>query len=252
MALYMRFEAGFLKIKKVNPENKADGLKIIFMTDLHIERLFIKSTRIFSIIKKERPDYIILGGDYLDYPQNASRVIELFKGLAILAPTIAIAGNHDYTSFKKHPDERTQFFNNIKKSGVQLLINESIYTTKHNKKYKITGIDDLHSGSPDISCIKKEPGTDQVILVSHNPDIIYKIPENSVDYILAGHIHAGQIRTPLGIEFSILRNDRIYKDGIISGLHKFRGISLYLSNGIGNTFLPFRFLARPDITILTL
>ena len=88
------------------------------------------------------------------------------------------------------------------------------------------------------------------IAFSHNPDIVFKIPEGYVDYLLCGHFHGGQIWMPFNLEFRILRNEVLCKMGITRGAHKVKGINLYISRGLGNVCFPLRFLSTPEIAIL--
>jgi predicted MPP superfamily phosphohydrolase len=67
--------------------------------------------------------------------------------------------------------------------------------------------------------------------------------------ILAGHFHAGQIVVPLPrrrIRIAHLRA----RD--VEGLYTYGDTVLHVSPGIGTTFVPFRFFARPEVTELVL
>ena len=70
-----------------------------------------------------------------------------------------------------------------------------------------------------------------------------------VDLVLAGHLHAGQIVVPYGrgkVRFAHLR--WTYAEG----LYRRPGGVLHVSPGLGTTFVPFRFFARPEATELVL
>jgi predicted MPP superfamily phosphohydrolase len=67
--------------------------------------------------------------------------------------------------------------------------------------------------------------------------------------VLAGHLHDGQISIPYG--FGKLRLAHLsarYTDG----LYRRPGATLHISPGLGTTFVPFRFAARPEATELVL
>ena len=69
------------------------------------------------------------------------------------------------------------------------------------------------------------------------------------DLVLAGHMHAGQIVLPYGrskLRFAHLR--WTYAEGI----YRRPGGVLHVSPGLGTTFVPFRFFARPEATELVL
>ena len=67
--------------------------------------------------------------------------------------------------------------------------------------------------------------------------------------VLAGHLHAGQITIPLpGRRISLAHPRWRY----LHGLYEHPGGVLHVSAGLGTTFVPFRFLARPEATELVL
>jgi predicted MPP superfamily phosphohydrolase len=69
------------------------------------------------------------------------------------------------------------------------------------------------------------------------------------DLILAGHLHAGQIVLPYGAGKLLLAHPRArYSEGI----YERGGTVMHVSPGLGTTFVPFRFFARPEATELVL
>ena len=67
--------------------------------------------------------------------------------------------------------------------------------------------------------------------------------------VLAGHMHAGQIVLPYPggkLRFAHLRAP------LTEGLYRHGGVTLHVSPGLGTTFVPFRFFARPEVTELVL
>jgi uncharacterized protein len=68
--------------------------------------------------------------------------------------------------------------------------------------------------------------------------------------VLAGHMHDGQISLPLGRarKYRFAHPNTRYA----SGLYERPGGTLHVSPGLGTTFVPFRFFARPEATELVL
>ena len=66
---------------------------------------------------------------------------------------------------------------------------------------------------------------------------------------LAGHLHAGQIVIPYGFGRLLLAHPRVRHS---QGLFVRGGTPLHVSPGLGTTFVPFRFFARPEATELVL
>jgi predicted MPP superfamily phosphohydrolase len=87
------------------------------------------------------------------------------------------------------------------------------------------------------------------ILLCHFPGVIDKLQPGSFDLVLAGHLHAGQICMPFpGGRLRLAHLRWRY----IQGLYERPAGTLHVSPGLGTTFVPFRFLARPEATELTL
>ena len=67
--------------------------------------------------------------------------------------------------------------------------------------------------------------------------------------ILSGHLHAGQIVLPYGFGKLLLAHPNAPYP---SGLYERAGTVMHVSPGLGTTFVPFRFFARPEATELVL
>jgi predicted MPP superfamily phosphohydrolase len=75
------------------------------------------------------------------------------------------------------------------------------------------------------------------------------VPAGRWDLILAGHLHAGQIALPYGLGKLLLAHPRArYPEGVFER----EGTTMHVSPGLGTTFVPFRFFARPEATELVL
>jgi predicted MPP superfamily phosphohydrolase len=86
------------------------------------------------------------------------------------------------------------------------------------------------------------------LLLSHTPDTIAWARANSVDLMLAGHVHGGQVRLPVvGSLFVPSRYSRKYDGGVFEEsptvMHVSRGLS-------GRE--PLRIGCRPEVSRLTL
>jgi len=94
-----------------------------------------------------------------------------------------------------------------------------------------------------------DPDAHLRILLCHFPDVIDRLPAGAFHLVLSGHLHAGQICVPWpGGRLRLAHIRWTY----IRGLYQRPGGTLHLSAGLGTTFVPFRFLARPEATELVL
>ncbi|MGB4648195.1 MAG: metallophosphoesterase [Acetivibrionales bacterium] len=250
---YMVFETTWLKIERLDFSRKGKGLRIMHLSDLHINMTRISAERIKKAVKAEKPDLILITGDYINKPVHASEFLRYLRTFTRGCRTIMCLGNHEYKAFRSNKEGLQNFIREIEALGVEVLINRTVVVEKDGQKYNIIGFDDLKRGSPDIEkamedCIPNAPK----ISITHNPDLVLSIPGKIVDYMFAGHFHGGQIWMPFNLEFMILRDDQLCRMGITRGLKRVNGIRVYLNRGLGNGVVPLRFLSRPEILICTI
>src|SRR5437763_1651531 len=87
------------------------------------------------------------------------------------------------------------------------------------------------------------------ILIAHYPDLIDDLPAGAFDLVVAGHMHDGQICLPYpGGKLRLAHLRARYTRGV----YRRPGGVMHVSAGLGTTFVPFRFAARPEATELVL
>lgn len=234
LSLDVFFEVNFPKINEVLIESdKVEGeTRIIQISDLHSQRF---AENIFRKIEESSPDIIVLTGDLIDEKtKDYSYVYSFVESLALNeVPVYYVSGNHDLS----HKDAES-FKQELSKRGVTVL---------DDKKTTYKEIDIYGLGHySDIVKLEK-PGERFSLLLVH--DAFRIIKEAEFDLILSGHTHGGQVRLPfLGALFvpgqGILAE---YDKGLFSLNEKTR---LYVDSGLGNTFLPLRFLNRSQISLI--
>ena len=67
--------------------------------------------------------------------------------------------------------------------------------------------------------------------------------------VLSGHLHGGQITLPYPGGKVLLAHPRAL---LREGLYRYGDTVLHVSPGLGTTFVPFRYFARPEVTELVL
>jgi predicted MPP superfamily phosphohydrolase len=206
------------------------GLKIMYLSDLHLNRCGNKAVdRILEIVECESPDIILLGGDYIDTDRGFPYFIKLLNSISKYENVFAIAGNHDY------------FFglNSIKKcfelNHIQWIDKKSVTIQIKNRLIKIDG--NLESK------IASEKSFN--ILSLHKPINIE--PYKCVyDIAFAGHLH--------GCQFVLVQSEKglypgrfFYKWNILK--KEIGKCTYYISKGLGDT-LPIRFNCKKEILIV--
>jgi predicted MPP superfamily phosphohydrolase len=87
------------------------------------------------------------------------------------------------------------------------------------------------------------------ILLCHFPRVLDRLHPGAFDLVLAGHMHDGQICVPYpGGKLRLAHPRARYTVGV----YRSRAATMHVSAGLGTTFVPFRFGARPEATELVL
>jgi predicted MPP superfamily phosphohydrolase len=250
--IFMYFEARRLKVELLDHTFGSSCLKIIFLSDIHINLLLVPIIKIANEISKQKPDLIIFGGDYIDNPKHLKKFLNFIDTLLIDCPMYMCYGNHDLETFKKHNGFKEVFDNEMISRNIKVLFNSSETFIKNDQNFHIIGLDDVNVGSPDIEAATKDINEIKGIKIglTHNPDLVLQLSENKLDYLFCGHFHGGQIWMPFRFEFVLLRKDQLCKAGIIKGMHKLNGIIVYISRGLGCVLFPLRFFSRPELTVI--
>lgn len=237
-----------------------EGVRIAFITDFHIhgpgdnDRI---AQRAFATVERLQPDLTLLGGDYFDHAHWEGGE-KTFTELRTTGPVLGVLGNHDLFRGDRHAGTIARI---LEQSGVRMLRNQAVTVPVRGHEVIIAGVDDPFTRRADLAATLSTapPGKRPLVLLSHAPVIADTIPPASAGLILCGHTHGGQIRlspfqtlTPLDISW--------YLDGprgkppsrYHRGIHWVHGNLLFVSNGIGTTHSPIRFLAPPEVLILEL
>jgi predicted MPP superfamily phosphohydrolase len=246
------FEAGWVRLEMLRcplPGLPAEleGLRIAHLSDFHLgvpSRGQTAVERAVAWVEDRQPDLTLITGDLLSRPTAEGRLREL---VARLPRCFAVLGNHDYAHTRdpfSHPAGLADL------EPATLLADDSRTIELRGKRVQIVGVDPRtyrrRLARPERFA---DPDTDLRILLCHFPSVVDRIPEGVFDLVLAGHLHAGQICFPWpGGRLRLAHIRWTY----IQGLYRRPAATLHLSAGLGTTFVPFRFLARPEATELNL
>jgi len=228
------------------PEELA-GLRIAHLADFHLgvpspARLAID--RAVDWVVERQPDLVLLTGDLLTRPGGAERLRALIERLP---PVYAVLGNHDYA------DSRDPFSKPVGEVDLgrgTLLADEAVTLKLRGRRVQLVGVDPRSYLRWDARPWElAEPDADLRILLSHFPPIVDRLPQGAFDLVVSGHMHDGQICLPYGRGKVRIAHPRApYNHGLY---HRAGGV-LHVSAGLGTTFVPFRFFARPEATELIL
>jgi predicted MPP superfamily phosphohydrolase len=238
------FEAGWVRFRTVHvrvPGLPADleGLRIVHLSDLHLgvaSRGVRAVERAADWAAARRPDLTLVTGDLVSRPGGEERLDRVMERLP---NALAILGNHDLA------DSRDPFSRPVRLERPELLVDNGRELVLRGCRVWVAGFDPLSRGrEPDLA-----QAAELSILLSHFPNALDRIRPGSFDLVLAGHMHDGQICLPYpGGKIRLAHPSARY----VRGLYERGGTTLHVSPGLGTTFVPFRFFARPEATELVL
>ena len=246
------FEAGWLRRRVLELELEGlppelDGLRITHLSDFHLgvpSRGRRAVEEAVDWVVERRPDLVCVTGDLVSRRAGMPLLERL---LGELGPCFVVLGNHDFA------DSRDPFSQRIDPAaiealeGVTLLGDESVELELRGLRIQLVGVDpQTYTAGEARPHELADSAASLRILLCHFPDIVRRIPE-SFHLILGGHLHAGQIVVPFPGGRLRLAHLRA-RD--VEGVYRYGSSALHVSPGLGTTFVPFRFFARPEVTEL--
>lgn len=223
------------------------GLRILHITDVQTDDIGSRERKVSKLIAQNRPDLIVLTGDYITMPTPASiqRMQQWFASMR--APLGVYAVNGDYNLSHHHH----QFW---KGTPVQNLSGRSILRKIRGKQVFLAGIDRKQElrHPTNVKLPHAPPQAALRILLSHGPDIWDHARQKGYHVVFAGHTHGGQVVMPFfGPLITLTRLGRRYARGLFYRAPTW----LHVSSGMGyegHSAPRIRFLCPPEVVLLTL
>jgi len=246
--------------KKNSTENHSQAedpdrtVTIGFFSDSHGKFCHFTPERVYREFIDHHCDLVLFGGDCcLHHHVVPTDLVMLRETSAALKEKnidlYAVYGNHDTTM-------KDEFYEEM---GVILLRDNWREISVKNTRFALCGLYDSGRDNRQWPKIPKDFSAYDGfrLLLVHNPDFIYSLPDYTgktdlpFDYQLSGHLHGGQVHLPFTLEYKLLRYDKIaLEENVLGGEFIKRGITGFISKGVGCGALPIRFRARPEIHIL--
>jgi uncharacterized protein len=251
-------EAGWVRLRELEvalpglPE-ELDGLRIAHLSDFH---LGVPSPGVGAVwqaaawARERRPDLVAISGDLLTHPRGEPMLRRLVRMLP--RPTVAVLGNHD-VAISRDPQARASGLQELEPAT--LLCDEGRMLELRGRKVWVAGVDpryivrDRPRLDPNLLGPPAREPVDLAILLCHYPQVFDRLEPGRFDLVLTGHMHDGQIALPLPGGKVRLAHPRAR---FTAGLYRGAAATMHVSAGLGTTFVPFRFAARPEATELVL
>lgn len=226
-----------------------DGFKIVHFSDLHYGRIITDQELkiIIEEINLINPDIVAFTGDLIDDSIdidnfNDEKLTNFLSSIKAKYGKYAVRGNHDYVVYA---DKIKNLFAD---AGFTYLENSyDILYNESNDKIFIGGLDTSFYDKDDLdkTLAYQDENISYKIMLTHEPDISDEIvsKDNTINLILAGHSHNGQVRLPFIGALTTPEKAKKYYDNY----YKIQNTNLYVSSGIGVSKVDFRLFNRPSI-----
>lgn len=253
-AAWSLFEAQWVELVKRDVPIRGlapalDGFRILHLSDFHLGTMSLNGRaleRALTWAEGLELDLVAITGDLVSRGRGRRMLCEALARLGPRHGVFAVLGNHDVAA-TRDPFSRPADLASLEGDGAQLLEHGSVTVEADGRVVQVVGADPRRRREPIEALAEAE--ADLRILLLHFPDDVHRLPAGAFHLVLAGHLHGGQIcvPTPRGkIRLEHLRAP------YWEGLFDLPGGMLHVSRGLGTSFVPFRFLARPEATVLTL
>jgi predicted MPP superfamily phosphohydrolase len=229
-----------------------DGLTILHLSDVHAgygPGLSLLR-RCADWAAELRPDIVAVTGDLVARRRAAPGFATASAELVAAARhgAFVVLGNHDLAHAR---DPFAQGWDARDLGGMTLLDGAAAELEIDGRSISIAGASArrlLRDRAYDPAA-HLDAGADLRILLCHFPDRLPRLAAGWANLVLAGHLHGGQICVPwpggrIGLAHS--------RTGAVPVIEACNGTVMHVSPGLGTTFVPFRFLAQPEVTLLRL
>ena len=231
-----------------------EGLRIVQISDLHGHEYGQDSEALLALVAQQAPEFIVVTGDLIDQESHLAMVPALARGLAAIAPTYYVTGNHEWAV-----GGVPRLKGILTECGVTVLSNQYVTLERNGDSLVLAGVDDPNGYADQKTPeelygeIQREAGDLCTILLAHRNDRFDQYAAAGYDLVISGHAHGGIVRLPF--TDGLLGTDRKLFPTWTAGVYTLGDSTLFVSRGLGNNTVPihgFRLFNRPDLAVLEL
>jgi len=216
------------------------GLRIGLITDVH-RSLWVSHddvTHAVTTLMSERPDIIVLGGDYVTRQdhQYVTPSAEALRPLSAPHGVFGILGNHD----DDHDMPAA-----LARNGVQVLKDARTRLIIKGETVDLIGIRFWTKRQIDLADLARDSAP-MTVLLAHDPRRLTEAAALGVPLVLSGHTHGGQVVLPFVGAIAA------QKFPIVAGEGRRARTTMFVSRGVGTVYVPVRLNCPPEVALLTL
>lgn len=267
----------------VNNNKNSDKLKLVFISDFHNKKYKNHYEDIVNSIIDANPDYIILGGDFINFSkfQSFRNIVDYDKSkefIQVLVDKFKSSnnynlkniffgyGNHELRLIRKNDNVSLKncfldFRDFLLKNNIILLddisyklsngisisgssLYDGYYGKFKGKTYKNISSSVLDEHFKDID------KSNYNIMVFHKPDYAEDFINYGYDLVLSGHNHGGLISIPfIG---PIISSDLVFFPKYGKGHYNYKNGDVIVSSGLGEHTIHIRVNNPPEIVVINI
>lgn len=199
-----------IRLSYKTPEG--EEVKLVFLSDLHGKQYGEDNRELAAAIARERPDYILIGGDLLTRGMESTdpTAVSLLRRLVKICPVYLANGNHEQKMRmdpEEYGDRYGRYIKEARKLGVHVLENETEQCDMKGIPASVSGLEiplgcyaHFQARALEASDMKEKLGKAQEgryrILLAHSPVYLDTYVTWGADLVLSGHLHGGIIGIP--------------------------------------------------------
>lgn len=241
---------------------KEKTVTVLFLSDLHERTYGENNERLIALIRAQKPDVIVTGGDMLTCSSHTdfAKSRALYQALLQTAPVFAAYGNHEKRlSLSAHPlsQDFAAYQKALAEDGVKWLLNsgdaldESIFfyglDTDFSYYQKLIRKTYLPAQmQQDLAYTSRECFN---ILLAHNPRFFETYAASGADLVLAGHYHGGAVR--IGKAGLVSPQFRLFPR-YSKGRFQKGNTTMVVTGGCGSHKVNLRLFNPPEVVVIRL
>ena len=230
-----------------------ESLRVGVLSDLQTTAIGTYENEAVDRLIASRPDMVLMPGDLYQFDpdlfeERAPQFSALIQRLVDAVPIVLlVSGNTDTVEGLLGITEGT---------GAKVLDNQIETLVVNGNVVSVGGITlfgDERAAQRVAETLLDDDLADVRILLAHKPDEVELLEGRSVDLLVSGHTHGGQVSLPfVGPPLTLSEVPRHVAAG---GLHELDGTAVYVSTGVGrerDNAPQLRFGVRPSIGVIDL
>ena len=248
------------------PAEGPPTLSVLHLSDLHFVRGDRRKTAFLSSLP--RSDVTVVTGDFLAEPEAVETAAEAVSATRGRLASWFVLGSNDYyapraltplayfwpragrTRRRARRGRAADLRSLLQADGWQDLTNVRRQVDLDGLPVELLGLDDAHIARHDLRIAPRREPDRFGFAVMHSPDSAPEAVACGYRLVVAGHTHGGQVRMPL--VGALVTNSDLPRR-LASGAIRFGDALVHVSPGLGTSkYAPFRFLCRPEATLLEL